>query len=422
MDSYRPGDDRDTRIHSTQGDSYRPSEYRGPPPSIYDRPPPPPLADLPPLPRGPPPLRVFNAPGGGNSWRPSDHVQDHTQTNQFLFRNNGNAPRFPAQGGSSLPQEEYGGGVRKPPRAERGGRGYHRQGRGGLRAATAERPLLKLQGAETSEHMLGMDQGGARFLNADDLSDTEEEMDESEPESNHEPNDQLSGGPSLANEPQDVSVDELKEPPIKRRALLSDSKEGSSVPKWSNPDPYTVLPPVDDSQRRRKDVVKLIRKARVAAEKDKTQNEVSANNDFISFGLEDDNLGEGEGASPPPGAPTGPRHLNGHSFIDTANGPPGMFSVPIMIDKMGPPPGLPPKPENNLDGSGKVQNGPLGSRKRTYDDEIKGEPPGPPFPQKKGKGDKSNGSLSREWIPSNDKDPTPWLVKSVTQTENPGFR
>ena len=343
--------------------------------------------------------------------------------NEFSFRNNEDAPIFRADGDSYRPKGGYGDGNRRPARAGRAGRGYHKQGRGGFRVATAERPLLKVKGTESAEHMLGVDQSGARFLNADDLSDTEEEMVESEPESEYEPTDQLAGGTDLANESQDNSPDETKEPPAKRRALLSDSKEGSSVPKWSNPDPYTVLPPVDESQRKRKDVVKLIRKARIAADKDKTQNEVSANNDFISFGLEDDNLSEGKNTSPPPQAPTGPRHPTQRSYNATANDAPGTSSMPITISTMDPPPCLPPKPESNFNRGDKITgNGSLGSRKRTYDDEIKAEAPSPPFSLKKGKGDRSNGSLSREWIPSADKTPTPWLINSATRTENPGFR
>lgn len=47
--------------------------------------------------------------------------------------------------------------------------------------------------------------------------------------------------------------------PSKRARLNNLTNE----PRWSNPDPYTALPPVDESNRKHKDVVKLIRKARV---------------------------------------------------------------------------------------------------------------------------------------------------------------
>jgi non-canonical poly(A) RNA polymerase PAPD5/7 len=52
--------------------------------------------------------------------------------------------------------------------------------------------------------------------------------------------------------------------------------------KWSNPDPYTVLPAGDVAKKR--DVVKLIRKAKVAVAP--IPNGLEANEDFISFGFE----------------------------------------------------------------------------------------------------------------------------------------
>lgn len=68
------------------------------------------------------------------------------------------------------------------------------------------------------------------------------------------------------------------------------SKKEPSPPKWSNPETYTALPPADDSQRKRKDVLKLIRKARMKAD-DKsaeiTAGAVAANDDFISLGFDD---------------------------------------------------------------------------------------------------------------------------------------
>ncbi len=64
-------------------------------------------------------------------------------------------------------------------------------------------------------------------------------------------------------------------------------------PKWSNPDPYTALPPPDETQVKRPDFVKLIRKARVsatAAEPLIGGDAVTTNDDFISFGADDDDF------------------------------------------------------------------------------------------------------------------------------------
>jgi non-canonical poly(A) RNA polymerase PAPD5/7 len=65
-------------------------------------------------------------------------------------------------------------------------------------------------------------------------------------------------------------------------------------PKWSNPDPYTALPPPSETTGVKRDVVQLIRKAKnLAAEKAASNNAVAANDDFISFG--DDEVDDAPG-------------------------------------------------------------------------------------------------------------------------------
>lgn len=55
-------------------------------------------------------------------------------------------------------------------------------------------------------------------------------------------------------------------------------------PKWSNPDPYTALPPVVASTGPKLDIVQVIRRAKLAAESKAAQNTaIERNNDFISF-------------------------------------------------------------------------------------------------------------------------------------------
>lgn len=154
--------------------------------------------------------------------------------------------------------------------------------------------------------------------------------------------------------------------PRKKRALEPASAPASAppAPKWSNPDPYTVLPPPDDSQSKKVDVVKLIRKARVSenATQAGKADAVASNEDFISFGPLG---GDGGNWSAPEDAPRGPkRHLQGR---DPA----------------------------------------LGNRKRTHDDEIKN------FPKKTGKPvSKFNddGSIIPEWRVRPYESGTPWLA------------
>ena len=402
----------------------------------------------------------------GDSWRPRDAKGNYPARNEFSFRVNGNAPSYPDEKERDEAAAKYKARIaNNARRGERGAsRGGYRQRSFAHRPPTAERPLLTTDGAEESEQMLGIHKTAAqRYLATEDLSVSGEDMDESSSESEAE--DKSAHMKSIIpnfTDADETNLGEQSERPSKRRALPAQSDDTSSVPKWSNPDPYTVLPPVDESQRKRKDVVKLIRKARVAAEKgDALQNEVSANNDFISFGFEDDRIDEPDNARSQvvPGAPTGPRQQNRDDHLNYAfNAAPGAPTT-NSIAAMGPPPGLPakpasglppkpavvpregvspsnpdlklpPKPDTSIPSSKPInitaeysspgQNGALGSRKRTHNDEIKAELPRPPH--KKGKGEESNGSLTNDWIPSQNKDPTPWLMRSTLKTENPGFR
>lgn len=187
---------------------------------------------------------------------------------------------------------------------------------------------------------------GLKFAHVSDLSDSDEaDMD-------------------LSSDDNEGHNDEA--PPRKRRAVETASAPPPPAPKWSNPDPYTVLPPPDESQSKKVDVVKLIRKARVAdnAAQQQKADPVASNEDFISFG----SLGEDEGnQNAPEDAPKGPkRHLQGN---DPA----------------------------------------LGNRKRTHDDEIKNFPP----PKKTGKPmSKFNmdGSIIDEWRARPYEPGTPWLA------------
>jgi non-canonical poly(A) RNA polymerase PAPD5/7 len=107
----------------------------------------------------------------------------------------------------------------------------------------------------------------------------------------------------------DMSDDEngAAEQPSKKARTVRKAADGDSVPKWSNPDPYTALPPPDESQRKKKDVVKLIRKARVETNAGSTA-KVDPADDFISFdfGDEEDDSADKSGMGVE-GAPTGPR-------------------------------------------------------------------------------------------------------------------
>ena len=157
----------------------------------------------------------------------------------------------------------------------------------------SDRAFLKGNREPTPEMMPGMDEeeNGVRFRPVEDVSDSEEaEMDMSDNETG------------------------AVEQPNKKARTVKRGADGDSVPRWSNPDPYTALPPPDESQRKKKDVVKLIRKARVETSSASTA-KVDPADDFISFDFneEDEDDQEQDPFSPDKsgfgvtGAPTGPR-------------------------------------------------------------------------------------------------------------------
>src|SRR5438034_4109566 len=150
---------------------------------------------------------------------------------------------------------------------------------------TSARPLL-ISRRDASPELMGSSKDGEqksrKYLAMDEITDSDEaDMDVS-------------------------SADEdSSEPPRKKPSLEIRTGGVPSAPKWSNPDPYTVLPPADESQTKRRDFVKLIRKARIQSTqiKPEEQNAVVSKDDFISFDLEDQ-----ESDLVPVNAPRGPKN------------------------------------------------------------------------------------------------------------------
>ncbi|KAK5559463.1 hypothetical protein LTR46_002505 [Exophiala xenobiotica] len=124
----------------------------------------------------------------------------------------------------------------------------------------AERPLFRLEHKHEDSSLLDPN-ADSKFRDLDQLSDSEEEA-------------------------MDFSEDEELEPVAKRpRVDRDDSNTTPSAPKWSNPDPYTALPPPSEATAKRTDVLKLIRKARIDANQ---HTETTSNQaDFISFGMDE---------------------------------------------------------------------------------------------------------------------------------------
>ena len=180
----------------------------------------------------------------------------------------------------------------------------------------------------------------------------------------------------------DISESEDDGQPSKRARFDSNNKSANIGSRWSNPDPYTSLPPPDESVRKRKDVVKLIRKARVTSGPTQgSAEDVARVEDFISldFGGDDTEHHENPSSdsrrySPPVDAPRGPRAKD--------------KSVGVVEEGLG-----------RITQTGASM---LGKRKR--DD----KPREARLIQKRGKGYYQDGMILREWQAVEPINPTPW--------------
>ncbi|APA06768.1 hypothetical protein SS1G_04619 [Sclerotinia sclerotiorum 1980 UF-70] len=289
------------------------------------------------------------------------------------------------------------------------GRGGYR-GRGGPRLAS-DRLFLKGKRSPTPELMPGMNEDAAtdvKYRDVGDLSDSDEaEMEMSDDDDN---NDQ----------------------PKKKMARTSvKTADADSVPKWSNPDPYTALPPPGESDRKKKDVVKLIRKARVTSGQEGPTKIDAAQDDFISFDFgapetidsEEDEYEPRAFDQSEPGSARSFSHLENIRKFDMPQQPQSYASetreVATQLTTVNSMPGdviqTPKRASKPLDLS---TDPALGSRKRTVSDVIKP----PPLVNKliPGKPPRSSGVLLPEWRVKPGMDDAPWL-QDHSDTSNMGF-
>ncbi|OHE96309.1 hypothetical protein CORC01_08381 [Colletotrichum orchidophilum] len=315
-----------------------------------------------------------------------------------------------ASGDSYRPGAYQGNDRRRAPRA-RGGP-FRGRGRGAYqKIIPAERELLRTRRDGVDENLVNEEGGGIVYRDVDELSDDEEaDMDIS-----------------------DNSDDESGEPSSKRARRAGNDESGNSVPKWSNPDPYTALPPPDAAERKKKDMVKMIRKARVdetAADKLNASTEAE---EFISFDLDgpdDKEDGEEEEIilppsdppsppSPPPPPPSGPApplQSSSNASRIAPSGPRSDRDIPPAANGLAAStaPSTPGKPFN-LPAKPVAANDALGSRKRTADDHIK-----PPTygPLKKVNKMPVGGAILPEWRVTKGEDSTPWIEADHSKTSD----
>ncbi|KAI9820168.1 MAG: hypothetical protein M1827_005790 [Pycnora praestabilis] len=418
----------------------------------------------------------------GDHYRPRDrspdNMHDEYHKNEFSFKPTNGAPDYPTNShyaprdrfdntrphydsGRQAYRTSLSGRQNTAGEQVRSKKGFNRQrGRGGKNfTGTHDRPLLTSQRGSTPEHIYGhTDEQNEerRYLAAADVSDSDEEEMVMGSDVNEDEGEALDSGDvsaSLkhgANEGHGIHVADDEEPPRKKQALAATKNQLASdtlTPKWSNPDSLIALPPPDESHKKRKDVVKLIKKARISAQKgDVEGNALTENHDFISFDFGNDanhqvdsDTQSEKSVKGVAGAPSGPRsfsHLqNLHS--QPQNGAPGTNGVASSAASLGPPPsrarvqGRREDSETDGEASNSINNAALGNRKRTYADEIKAPAPAqlPLIPKKTDlkKTDrkfkpKPDGKILKEWQPRPDENTTPWCdIDHQYQAENVGY-
>ncbi|MCJ1285584.1 hypothetical protein MMC26_004925 [Xylographa opegraphella] len=421
--------------------------------SSYDYPPPPPPQEMPPLPHDPPPpTGAYQFGGYGQS---HDISASHPQS--FSFTPNISAPQYPREADTYRPSpagQDNSGLRRRPNRrapqrngnqqyaVDRGQRDNRRpfRGRGNKHYATADRPLLQLQrDGSTPERMIGMndhERAENRFLDVDDMSDSvEEAMDESD-QDEYEP----TLNPTLANHGNaavEEEGNEITKMTCDGKLDIDDVPETTKIadsipPKWSNPEYYTALPPPDESQRKKKDVIKFIRKARVAVEKTSNMHsQVATNDDFISFGAEEDTVKDLDRNSNVGSSLSDVRDVTVHSTAKSSafhqplystfhTHAPGTYGQTLSSDALGPPPSKAFGLNGNTPGTAAEVLEGNSKRKRSVEI-LETEPLRAPK-RKKGISRFTNGHVLDEWVSPKPSNPIPWVVRDHRMTRLSGFR
>ncbi|KAI7627811.1 hypothetical protein KC346_g560 [Hortaea werneckii] len=318
--SYRPPppwySDRpryDDYQRSSRSDHYRPYEadprdrYRDP----YPPPPPPPGAGY-----------TFRGAADRNVPPPPPPPPMRPPQGDFTFdAQHSSAPRFPSSPQQAHPRP------RRRDDARRGGRGrggFAPRGRGGRPAH--DRAILNRAGREPTPEMLGgmNNNGQERFVEVESSSEDDDKH-------------------SIVDLTNSDAGDERRNKRVKTEAAPP-----AEAPKWSNPDPYTALPPPESLGAPKKDIVQVIRKAKNdAAPKAESDNTTKQNADFISLNFDDDDddqdmddddsVQENMPPSNAPKAPSGLSHRPSfHASLPSEPPPPPKTSSLPANGKRGP--------------------------------------------------------------------------------------
>ena len=341
----------------------------------------------PPLPPGPPPgvpSQMYHFGQPSNSPYPMESTQ-------FSFQSASQLPSYPTRDPSPRryrdSYDRYEGRYRQGGR-DRQDRDRDRQDRPRFERRVrmaADRPLLHTRRDRTPDQLDGMADENTdipKFRNLENMSDSDSE----------------------------IMVESESENDASDKEKLQQTEEIKAAPRWSNPEPYTSLPPPEAS-RKRKDVVKLIRKARVAASKnDEHLKQLAQNDDFISFGIEKKEKLQEYSRE----APTNTRNdlvdLDGQTrrtTVENTNGRGGIKPDGKAFDVV----------SNNI--ASRLTGL---KRKRSIDDtHDEAVPPVLPKRQRTGKKTQPTGEILDEWAAKDLSNCTPWASEHQW-TENAGFR
>lgn len=402
------------------GDTYRP-----PPPPSYNAPPPPPSGydsyappgqrsnqagrysrndrddryqpsrrpdnhSLPPRPQDAYPTfrgsDSFRPPQGDFNFRtekPGGVGDSYTSYRSDEFRPRADPPRGPARGPHNDRQSYRPNGNR--------GRGAYMGRRPWRPFVAADRAILHTTDNNKPTEDFADAQNGVTYRALDQLSDSDEaDMDISDDEN------------------------DSAQPTAKRARTAANSTSADEAPKWSNPDPYTALPPEQDADKKKKDVVQLIRKARVEPAKSTRTSLLADDEDFIrcDSGSEDgsdeeefiDPLTYNSQRSHNRGAPQQPINAIVPAASTTSLGPSKASAVPAANKATR-------RIEFDMD---TPRSSDLGSRKRTHDDVLKL----PAHAQLKSAPKRpSGGSIVSEWRTKKGENQSPWVTSPSSTTQ-----
>lgn len=250
---------------------------------------------------------------------------------------------------------------------------------------TSARPLLTRERETTPEYVgpaKDENETQKKFISLDEVSDSDEaEMEMS-------PRDKPGDG-------EESAVASAVEPPHKKQ--IRESTPPITQPKWSNPDPYTVLPPEDETQShgKKKDIVKLIRKARV------THSTISEDASTVQITSATKSQPEAQQKSRQPNVQPQSQPKPQAENSGSVNSNPVVANEDfISFDKEDlsafmPPDSAPKGPKGRSDDQ-------INTRKRGYDEAMGG-------PTKKKPKNQIDGSILDEWRPRPGYSATPWL-------------